>query len=81
MFIPEIIPTEGLRKYAQNHLVLMKVNVKLQIKSIRTRQRHQLRSLKNQIFKGRGEQKVCIATSFKTYLYYADFWVGLSESQ
>jgi len=53
------------------------------MKSIRIRQLHQLRSLMNQIFKRRENsfpQKDCIRTSFKSYFYYEDFWVGLFES-
>jgi len=46
------------KKYTLKHFVLMKVNVNLQMKPIRTRQLHQLRgfNFKNPIFKGRRKQ-------------------------
>jgi len=46
----QVIPAECSKKYVQNIFVLVKVNVNLKMKSIRTRQLHQLRSLKNQVW-------------------------------
>jgi len=53
------MPAECLQNTYKKHLVLMKVNVSMQIKLIRRRQLHPLRSLKNQVYIGRLPTRIC----------------------
>jgi len=62
----QVLPTEVLKNTYKNTFVLIKMYINILMKSIRKYQLHQLRSLKNQIFKGWLASRI---SSPQQYLY------------